>query len=44
MNYRGKLQGINRIRIVTPERFNRGSSSGLACGEPKSTTAKHMRE
>jgi hypothetical protein len=29
---------------VTPECFYRGSSSEPACGEPRRTTAKSMRE
>jgi hypothetical protein len=37
---RGKLHGINHLlEMVTPERFNRGSSSGLAW-----IPAKNMRE
>ena len=47
---RSKLTGYQNpaMRIwpkgVTPECLNRGSSSGLACGEPSRTTDRSIRE
>jgi hypothetical protein len=34
----------NYPKGVTPERFNRVSSSGFACGEPRRTAAKSVWE